>query len=476
MIALQVPVFVLSTEWRPMVALGLVAWVVLLGTIPRSRTAVALTVAAVFTHLVTYAPRTQLHDLSAFQEILASNGMLAPDTLYGEGRVALVQWPLALLGFPMDGTHWVHSALSVLAVPHLYAVMRRLFDERAGVVAALLLAIAPLPLAIAPTETPFVALATMQVLAIHGLSRTGWVADLMVVLGAGFVTHLRPLEGLFGAAICAVAWSLGRRRAAAGVAAMVAWRLVTWGGAPPPNHGYPLDQWNYVDVQLRQLFGPEGRLVIFNPLRSPAVLVVLAPLGVWAGWRRSRWATAGLTSLVVVSTLVYINQGAPSDTLRYQSPVQVWWCALAALGLMAVARRPVVLALVLLVGAPSWWMARHPYPPFPWQIEYTLLRRALATLPPGTVVAYDDAVDQRRYEARWVELYAGVKLVPESAAPADVAWRWVGLADHVHGVKPPPPGAAVVEETIVSPDRLWGCEVCDGAPMTIGLYPRAASP
>ncbi len=464
------PHFILLFEWRWFVALGLVAWLVLFGTLPRNRAGLALLLVSAFTHWVTYAPRVQMHDLTPYLEIMGSNGMLSPDMQYGEGRVALMQWPLALMGFPIDGTHWIDGVLSVLAVPHLYAAMRHLFGERVAVVSALLLAIAPLPLAIAPTESAFVALATMEVLAIHGLCRQGWVGDLMIVIGAGFVTHLRPLEGLFGVAMVAVAWASGRRRAAVGVATMVLWRLEAfWSGAVTHN-GYPLDQWNRLDFWWSQLAGPDGRLIVFNPMRTPAILALLVPVGLVAGGKLHKRATAGLFAMVVGGTLIYINMGIPSDAFRYQSPVQVWWCALAGIGLVAVARRPWWLAVVVLLGVPSYWIARHPYPPFPWQVEHALLREALATLPPGTTVAYDASVDNQGVEADWVKRYAGVHFVPLEAADAQVQWRWVGLADHVHTVQPPPDGAPTVTTTIVSKDGAWGCEKCDGTPMTIGLY------
>lgn len=464
------PHFILWFEWRWFIVLGALAWAVLLGTLPRDRAGLTMLVVSLFTHWVTYGPRVQMHDLTPYQEILGANGMLSPDMNYGEGRVALMQWPLALMGFPIDGTHWVDSVISALAVPHLFALMRHLYDERVALVSALLLATAPLPLAIAPTESAFVALATMEVLALHGLCRKGWQGDAMIVLGAGFVTHLRPLEGLFGAAMVAVAAYAGRWRAAVGVAGMVLWRLVTFYKYGVTHNGYPLDQWNHVDFEWWQLFGVGGWIVVLNPVRTPAVLALLAAVGLVVGWRGARTPTVGIAALVFFSVLVYVNLGIPSDAFRYQSPVQVWWCALAGIGLVAVSSRPACLGLMLALAAPSYWVARHPYPPFPWQIEHALLRQTLATLPPGTTVAYDASVDAQRYQARWIDLYAGVKFVPIEDADPSVHLRWVGLADHVHAVKPPPTGHPLLTELIVSGDGAWGCEKCDGTPMTIGLY------
>lgn len=476
----NLPLVDLASRWGWFVPLGLVAWALLLVSLPRTRAGLAVTLLSVISHVVTYAPRLHMHDLDGYAHILHLSGANAPDMTYGEGLRALHAWPMLLLGWPIDGMHWIQSTLSVLAVPQLYALMRRVTDERAAVASACLLALAPLPLALAPTDTSFVPLVTMEILAVHGLVRGGRLGDLMLIFGAGFVTHLRPLEGLFGVAICAVAWAMGRRRAAAGVAAMVALRLVEWWAQPPDAHGLQLDlltrTWRDV---LTHLAGFGGRAEILDPARTPVALTALAIAGVAIGWTRARRFTVGLIALVVLGTLVYVFQPILADRMRYQLPVQPWLAALAGLGFASLSRRRSVTALMVAALAVSTWFARQPYPPFPWQTEYVLLRQALRLVPEGSKVAYDASVDVQESERTWARAFANLELVPLDQATPDVAWRWVGLADHLHGVKPPR-ASPVLEVTIPPPagphddtnERMWGCDPCEYKPMAIGLYRR----
>lgn len=468
----------LLSTWRWFVPLGLIAWALLLGTVPRTRNALAVTLLAVLAHVVTYAPRVHLHDLTAYQHILEASGLSSPDLLYGEGRSALLTWPLWLMRWPIDGVHWVDSALAVLAVPQLYAVMRSLYDERTAVAAAVLYALAPLPLALAPTETAFVPLATMEVLAVHGLVRGGRLGDLMVVIGAGMVTHLRPLEGLVGAAFVLVALGLRRGWAGLGVAGFLVWRLYNWSFLQPDGGGLQLAAfWRTWDSILLEFVGRAGRAMVFDPSRTPAALAVLALWGAWVG--RRRWATWGVAALCAFGTVAYVNQGFLADRMRYQLPAQVWLCALAGVALSGLwARRAVAVAAIAALTV-SWGFALQPYPPFPWQVEYATLRAALQTLPPGTKVAFDDGADNHNHQRVWAHLFRQVELVPLAQATPDVRWRWVGLADHLHGVLPARPGA-VVEATItpmawpIDPvnNTMWGCSPCADVPMQIGLFPR----
>lgn len=475
------PQLMLLSAWRWFLPLGLIAWALLLGTLPRTRNGLALTLLSVLTHLATYAPRVHIHDLTAYQHILEVYGLSSPDLLYGEGRAALLTWPLWLMRWPIDGVHWIDAALATLVVPQLYAVMRSLYDERTAVLAAALYALAPIPLALAPTETAFVPLVTMEMLAVHGLVRGGRLGDAMLVIGAGFVTHLRPLEGLVGVGFVLVALAIGRWRGAAGVAAFVGWRLYNWAYLAPDGGGMQLEAfWRTWDSILLEFVGRAGRAIVFDPSRTPAVLAVLA-LGAVVVDRRRR-ATWGIAALCAFSTVAYVNQGFLADRIRYQLPAQVWLCALAGVALAKVWERRALATATIAALTVSWVFARTPYPPFPWQVEYATLRTALQTLPPGTKVAFDDRADNHNHERVWARLFRGVELVPLAQATPDVRWRWVGLADHLGGVVAAPP-SPVVEATItpmtwpIDPvnNSMWGCSPCADVPMVIGLYRRDAA-
>lgn len=472
------PQLTLLADWRWFVPLGLIAWALLLATVPRTRNGLALTLLSVLTHLATYAPRVHMHDLTAYQHILDAYGLSSPDLLYGEGRAALLTWPLWLMRWPIDGVHWIDAALATLVVPQLYAVMRSLYDERTAVFAAVLYALAPLPLALAPTETAFVPLVTMEVLAVHGLVRGGRLGDAMLVIGAGMVTHLRPLEGLVGVGFVLAALVMGRWRGAVGVVAFVGWRLYNWAFLTPDGGGLQLAAfWQTWDSILLEFVGRAGRAMVFDPSRTPAALALLA-IGAVVVDRRRR-ATWGIAALCAFGTVAYVNQGFLADRIRYQLPAQVWLCALAGVGLAAVWERRALAAAVIAALTVSWGVALRPYPPFPWQVEYATLRTALQTLPPGTKVAFDDGADNHNHQRVWARLFRGVELVPLSQATPDVRWRWVGLADHLHGVQPPLPDP-VVSATIlpmglpIDPvnNAMWGCAPCSDAPVQIGLFHR----
>lgn len=458
----------------PIVPLGLLAWALLLVGLPRTRNGLLLLALAGLAQVVFYAPRIHMHDTYAYLLFDQAEGRLGPDWMYGEGRVALLTWPLRAMGNPVDGTHWVHATLTALAVPHLYAAMREAFDETTGVLAAILFALAPLPLAMAPTETAYVPLATMEVLAVHGLLRGGRLGDAMAIVGAGMVPHLRPLEGLVGAGFVAAAWAMGRRRAALGVAALVAWRLAIFYGHSWGRH---YTAWNFLPAFDHAIAGTDGRALVLDPHRTPVALTALALLGTVLAARRSPRVAAGLVALGALSTVAHLNFPYLADRMRYELPSQLWLCALAGVGMAALWPRRVVASATLVALGVSWWVARQPYPPFPWQAEYTALREALPKVPRGEAIAYDASMDSQGHVRAWAERYAGVHLISATDTQHIARWRWVGLTDHRHGVLPPRP-RPVWEVTLppLSPSvdplnhEQWHCDPCQDVPMTLGLY------
>lgn len=463
------PNLTMGWTWHALQPLGLIAWLLLILTVPRTRASAALLLVAACAHAATWTPQIHMHKDRAYWEILSAFGVMAPDYAYGDGWASFMTWPLALARWPVDGVHVVAAVVSTLAVPHLYGALRRAFDERAAIVGALLFALAPLPLALAPTESPYVPLVAMEILAVHGLLRRDRVGDAMLVAGAGMVAHLRPLEGLIAVGLGAVAWVAGRRLAAVGVALFVLLRLALWWMFPAGMSGLQLEHLMPAAI-LAELAGPNARVVVLDPARTPLGLAPLALLGIVVAWRSSRPVAAGLLGLVLVSTLLYVNQPYLADRLRYELPAQPWWCALAGIGLVSLLDRKALGVVAVAVVTASWWPARQPYPPFAWQQEYTLLRQALHAVPPGATVAYDDTLDVQANERMWAKLYAGVNLVPVAAAPPDTRWRWVGLADHVRGARTPT-GTPRLEAVLPAPvDDQWGCAPCDGAPIRVGLY------
>lgn len=456
---------------HPLALLGPAVWVLLVWTLPRDRVALGVLALSVAARAWAFTPRIHYHLDRAYAELVTATGAMSPDIAYGEGFTALMFWPYQLSGGHADTVHVAHAALSSLAAVHLLAALRGLGQpdrgpapgppggrtERAAQIAAVLLALNPLSVAMAPSETRYVALATLQAAALHGLVRRDRAGDALLVLAGGLLAHLRPFEGALTAAFALAAWRADRRPAAAALAAFCALRLATWGAQPPGVGGAAGEGWTaFFD---RPWLGPDARVVAFDPTRTPWMLPVLAALG-------ARRAAPAVTALFVVTCLAYFHQPFLADRLRFAVPAQVWLCALAGVGASALSPRALAAAAVL--TAASAWPARHPLPTFPWQAEYTALRAALAQLPPDAIVAYDDRLD-RDYQRRWLEACGQPRWVPLGTPGA--GWRWVGLTDHAVGDPAATGAPALAVDVDTGPDPMWGCRDCPRQTVTLGLYP-----
>jgi hypothetical protein len=450
---------------HPLLLATLPLWGLLLATLPRDRRGLLLLLLALGTHAATYQPRIHYHRDRAYAEILAAACRMGPDTAYGDAWAALMGWPSWLAGGRVDVVHVADALLSALAVPHLRAALRRDLGDGAATFAAALLATSPLVLALAPTESRYVGVTVLEVAALHGLARRDRAGDLLLGLSAGVLAHLRPVEVVVATAL-ALAAAMARRGLAAVLAgALIAWRLAVWAAHPPsvgglvPSGVEGWTSWTWVGV--------DARLPWLDPTRTPVALPLLAAVGVGIGLRRAPRLAAGVVGLLAASTLPYLLQPYVTDRLRFELPAQAWLAALAGIGAAWVASTRA--APTLLLAALTWWPARTPIAPRPWQAEHALLRTALSTLPPGTEVAYDPALDDRGYVRDWAQAWSGVRLVPADEATG-TPWRWVGLGDHVDG-DPPAPGAPVVTARVdTGPEDLWGCRLCAPRQVELGLY------
>lgn len=449
---------------HPLVALTLPLWLLLFATVPRDRRALGVLALAAAAVAFTASPRIHYHQDRAYAEILEATGVASVDVAYGDGWASLLAWPMLLSGGHPDSIHVAQAVLTILAVPHLIGGLRPVFGETAALGAGVLLSVAPLPLALAPTETRYVTIAALQAAAVHGLHRRDRAGDLLVALAGGLIPHLRPFEiAISGVLLGLLLWQR-RGLAAAVLAGLVGLRVVQVVMAPPAPGGAFGAGWSVL-IGARW-FGPDALVVAFDPTTTPVAAVALAALGVLVGARRAPVATCALLGAFVVASGVYTMQSFAIDRLRMQLPAQTWLAALGGLGLAGLPRIAAAAALVAVGLSAS--SLRSPVPSQPWQVEYGLLRAALHAVPAGSVVAYDPRLD-RGWMRAWAEGFAPVRLVPLAEAPPG-AWRWVGLSDHVAGPFAWPPGEVVLEaRTVTDVSGMWGNPEAPPREVRIGL-------
>jgi hypothetical protein len=419
------------------------AWVVaLVVAAPRSRGAWGAAAVALVARALAYGPDVHLHAEKAYHLLDTPFRTTSADLRYGDGWPALMVLAGAVLRHP-DTVHLVNVAASVLTVPFLVAAVARVADARTATAAGLLLAVLPLAVASAGHEHQLIVVGLAQAAAMAGLlalpEEDGRRADALAATSLGMLAHTRPME--VGEAWLGVAWlAVQRRWAAAGAAAaLVLWRTVELalfvaGGGNAS--GAQLDTGWSADL-LRHLVGPGGRLTVLDPTVTPLGVTALALAGAALAWRTP--AARGIVALGALDLGLYVVQPLEPDRLRLQLPAQVWLAALAAVGGAALLARSRTAAVAVAVGvAASFVPAREPFePPWAWQAEYRVVRRAIRDVPRGALVRVDHAGPL----ADWAMRRTGARWWP-GEQPA--AYRWVGLADDL-GAAPAGWAPVVVE-------------------------------
>lgn len=445
-------------RWRPLhpVVLGLVVATLL--ALPRDRGALAVLVASVTARALTASPRVLMHFAKPYGFLLDARGDVSPDRTYGDGWDATYGLLVRLGGGGDDVTHRVSTALSALLPVALYdLVLRATGRPVAAWTAGLAAALTPLAVALAPTPEHFVLVSTLQVLAVAGSLRRDPLGDALAVCAGGLLAHTRPLQLVVVAVPLLLLVGGRRRRGALVLAGLAAWRGVELGthlaagavGTALPTPARVLGgAWQ---------IGPDAPWLALDPTRVPAGLALLAlPGAALAVRHRARGAWA-LPALLVLGSLLYLEHRYVPDRLRFQLPTLAWLAALAGLTVDALAARhraAGAAALVLLVG--SAWPARAPLdPPFTWQVEHALLRRAVAEAPAGAVVRMAIPHDPNGTMRRWASLGSAASWVADDGKPHPGEYRWVGTADlHPHARPVPWEHLQPVWETTAP--GVWG--------------------
>jgi len=457
--------------WRGLHAVVIGWFALMIVAAPRSARAWGLGLGALALRAALSPQRVLLGGDAAFNRLLTAQGLEGSNPYYGDGWPAIMGLISRALGAPTDHALAVNLALSALTVPLLYGCVKALTkDKWIASVAALLLAVTPLPVAVAGSEIHFVLVGTLQVAALYGAARGDRTGALLSALSVGLLVHLRPMQGLF---VLLPLGMLAWRRRWEGVAlglALVGWRgvelLQYFQGELPPV----MQQSNLHFVDL--LPGVGSALVPLNPWATPLALTLLAALALRPG--PSKAAAWLMGAALLLGTLPYlpITHDSVFDPLRFQLPAQAWLCGLSALALTKLREEDT--RLTLAAGAmilASWWTARAPLgADWAWTEEHRFLSREAGKVPEGAVVRYDGSQDPDLVFHAWINEHSPGVWLPLSPVPLQAGeWRYIGTADRLaNGSEGVACGDAVVTQAITPLSDGW---VQFGEqPLTLGLY------
>ena len=210
------------------------------------------------------------------------------------------------------GYHLLNLALHLGVVLLLFECLRRLVPETTAALAAAIFAVHPIQAeAVDYVWGRAIVLATLLCLAalyewIEGneWAAVAWFAAALLAKEevAAFPLALAVLPGAKGRVWSAAFWSMVGLSAAAGL-------RVIWAISVTPGVQAGLSPWNYLLAQgtvilryLRLVVVPYG-FTVDPDIHVVAAAWVLVGAIVWAAWRYSRWALAGLILLIPSSTI-----------------------------------------------------------------------------------------------------------------------------------------------------------------------------
>ena len=438
--------------WDPRpLSLVVLAWTIaLLLALPREREAVGAFVMALGVR-VALSPRTVLlGGDAAFERLVSARGHLPLDPYYGDAWPALMGPLNAAAGAPPGLVNGIDLLLSALTVPLVVALVKELGGTRPERYAAgVLLALSPLAVALAGTETHFVWVACLQVAALYGAVREDRVGEVLAWTSIGLLAHLRPLQAVF--CLLPLGLLVWKRRwlALALASALVGWRASQILGLPAGSGEGIVQYGRYLEPGfLIRMVAPGERAadLALNWWVTPFVVPLLACGGLFATLQRSRYRIALIPSAAgMLALLPYAPKLDPlADPLRFQLPVQTWWIVLAGLGLGLVwTWRLRWLAPVLFLTGLAIIVAEQPHPEWAWQAEYRFMLGHGRNLDEGTRVVMNDGQDPHGHVRDWLDW--------------NTSATWLGLDEHV-----PQPDDVVYRGTADRhPGERWPFEDCE---------------
>lgn len=449
--------------WRPQpLHLVVIAFSALLAAaLPRDRTAIGLGVLALVVRAVASPRWVLLGGDAAYERLVSAGGGLHHDARYGDGWAAIA----GLVGRASGASpHAMNIVASALTVPALVMLVRGL-NPRAATAAGALLALLPLPIALAGMEDAFVLVGLLQIAALGALSRP-WLA----AIATGLLAHLRPEQAIFcllplGLLAARRAWT---PLATGSLLCLARWWELLGGGEVPRSAGIlGLERW-FDPAFLARLAVPErgAPVVAWDPFVTPLALAILAIAGVILAPRRV-WAIPA--AALLLSLALYVPKDLPrADPYRFQLPTMALWAALAGIGLTRIRRPWVGVAALVLTAI----VARDPLGGgWAWQHEHRFLVDRRGEVPEGTVVLYRADGDPHHAFGRWLNAGSPGDWQPlGTIGPVAGAWLYRGTADRIAAIWPPIPCALEPERVTTVPSATDGWIELGPEPVELGFY------
>lgn len=500
-----------TTAWhlRPLHPVVVVWLLLLLWRTPRARAPLAVLGVAALARILVFEPRVFMHFDRSYATYALARGNLDPHPVYGDGFASALGlwWPL--LGGPGDHAHAVDAVFAALTAPWVWlGALRATGDARAAWAAGLGIALLPMPVWMASTETPYVWIGLLHAVLLataRGPRADRWLA----AVSAGLLAHARPTQIVVaGVAWVALAWGTLRLRSGrsapepaevGGVEPAVdEARAGSWVDLGPLVLGAGLICWRVVELvaalrsgaaggdamSARTLSlwlhpgtwaGPGAHVQALDPWVTPAGVALLA---VWGGVRAVRERRGGLAlaaALFVVQTALYGHQPLRNDLDRFMLPTAAPLVIFAAYGAVAVVGR---WRWLMWAGvAASWLVAARPLEPWPvWVEQHRFLIAHLHAVPEGRVVRFSDRGDEEGYFFHWINRRADAFWKPAEGPPQPGELRFVGWADRLPGAPALPWDRMTAIAEITAPAETRGVLDIGEAPVRIGIYRVVAPP
>lgn len=320
---------------------------------------------------------------ASFEVIGLALGDQDPHPLYRGGYAALHAAGQALFDDRLRAVWATQALLGALAVPLLWALLRRLVPENRlpARIGALALLLGPAHLALSASESQHIGLLTLLVgagVALAGEQRgSGLLAGLLI----GLAVFVRPEAlPLCAALLLLLAWR-GRRDWEAGLGLIFGGALLLWridllppidpGGGPSRLGDLLTPALPYWLLRPAFSFDPSvaPRAPYFTGLH-PGLTPLVLPLLAGRALRQDRRRAALILGLLLLALLPVLNKAWPLvDAWRLQLPAQTLLVVLAGLGAAGLSARRGAVALALTAALSLPGLLRWPRdwaPPVAW--------------------------------------------------------------------------------------------------------------
>jgi hypothetical protein len=420
--------------WRPLHPLVLIGALLAAALAPRRKEPWLIALFALVVRVALTSERAVLEGDHPFQRFVTATGLAETDWPHGDTWAAVLGPVWLLFGGPDRLPHAASLVASVLTVAYLWGLVEAWFDDRAANTAALMLAVLPLPVALARSEDDLALATLLQVWALYGLARGDRRGGVFTAIAVGLLANLNAVHLPFTMLPIAALTANPRHRVSA-VAAL----LLTAGGAFMAGKGMGANPDHLASLHLEDLpnvfdpgyvVGPGGRLAPSDPSVSPIGVTALAITSLLWVPPPFRTPMQALWGALAITTLPYLHLPGAVEAVRLQLPAQTWLTALAGVAFVCVdprARRLWVLVLGL-----SWVLSSSPLSggAITWTAEHAALRDALAYVPEDAAVSFQPVSPGSPWQQRYYQLQMRGVWLPQGKRPLQAGeYRWIGRSD-----------------------------------------------